>query len=222
MSAEPQVAEDLDVPAPGSTVSLLSTSRDIVASADLESWSASPSGLAVTAQVTTTPQVAQSLGGERTWISAHTEQTNTLVVFEGIARQTRPGQPGILRLDGVSLIAREHRRAVPRAQVPCDVELHVDQGSPGTARVIDLSRGGCRVRLPEPDLLVVGQTAVAELTLPEDRVVRTSCQVLRLDDRRQEAVLTFGELSDADAAALSRSVLAELSASGGRPDAAGA
>lgn len=222
MTAGPHVAEDADVPAAGSTVSLLATSLDIVAEGELASWSASPTGLVVTSEVLASPEIAQLLDGQRTWASAHTQLTSTLVVFEGIARQTRPDQPGSLRLDGVSMIAREHRRAEPRAQVPGDLELRVDQAPPATVRMIDLSRSGCRVQLPAPDTLAVGQTAQAELSLSGDTVVRTSCQVLRLDEGSREAVLTFGDLSETDAAALRRSVLARLSASGGSPLPAGA
>jgi hypothetical protein len=216
------VVEDVDVPAAGSTVSLLCATRDVVALAELESWSASPSGLVVTSHVMTTPEVAQLLDGQRTWASAYTQQTNTLVVFEGVARQERPDQPDSLTLDGVSVVAREHRRAEPRAHVPCDLELRVGEAPRGPARVIDLSRSGCRVELSEPGALAVGETAVAELTLTDTSVVRTSCEVLRLDDRRREAVLRFGDMTDADAAALRRSVLAQLSASGGSPLPAGA
>jgi exoribonuclease II len=219
---EQRHAVDDDVPEAGSTVSLLSVHRDVVALAELESWSASPSGLVVTSHVTTSPKMARLLDGQRTWASAYTQQTNTLVVFEGVARQSRPDQPGSLTLDGVSLIAREHRRAEPRAQVPCGLELRVDQASRGSARVIDLSRSGCRVELSEPGALAVGETAVAELALTDATVVRVSCQVLRLDDRRREAVLRFGDMTDTDAAALRRSVLAQLSASGGSPLSAGA
>lgn len=206
-----------DVPAAGSTVSLLSTTGNVVVLAELDSWSASPSGLVVTIHMTTTPEIAQLLNGQRTWASAYTRHTNTLVIFEGVASQTGPGRPSALTLDGVSLIAREHRRVEPRAQVPCHIALELDEGHRVTARAIDLSRSGCRVELSEPDTLVVGGMAVAELTLPDARVVRTSCQVLRLDVRRREAVLQFRNLSDTEAAAISGSVLAQLSSQGNSP-----
>lgn len=208
---------DADVPAAGSTVSLLSTTRNIVVLAELDSWSASPSGLVVTIHMTTTPESAQMLNGQRTWASAYTQHTNTLVVFEGVASQMRRDRPSALTLDGVSVIAREHRRFEPRAQVPCRIELDADEGHRVTVRTIDLSRSGCRVELPEPDTLAVGQVAVAELTLTDATVVRTNCEVLRLDERRREAVLRFHDLTDVGAAAISGSVLAQLSGQGSSP-----
>jgi hypothetical protein len=71
-------------------------------------------------------------------------------------------------------------------------------------------------------MLSVGDTAMAELTLPDGTAVGTGCQVLRLDEGSHEAVLTLDDLSDADAAVLSHSVLAQLTASGGSPVSAGA
>lgn len=214
MTEATDTADDLDVPAAGSPVWLLASSRDVAAVAEVESWSASPSGLVVTSHLVMHPEIARMLDGQRAWVSAYTRLTSTLVVFEGMARQTRPDQPGRLTLDGVSMIAREHRRAGPRAHVACEVDLRVDEGRGGAARTIDLSRNGCRVRLREPDVLAVGETAVAELTLPDTTVVRTSCRVLRLDESQREAVLTFGELSDTDATAVTRAVFTQLSASG--------
>lgn len=154
------------------------------------------------------------LNGQRTWATVYTEHTNTLVIFEGVASQTQSDRPSALTLDGVSLIAREHRRLEPRAQVPCHIELGVDKGHSVTARTVDLSRSGCRVELPEPDTLAVGETAVAELTLTDATVIRTRCDVLRLDESRREAVLQFGDLTDSEAAAISGSVLAQLRSQG--------
>lgn len=209
--------DDADVPAAGSTVSLLSTTGNVVVLAELDSWSASPSGLVVTIHMTTTPENAQMLNGQRTWASAYTRLTNTLVIFEGVASQTRPDRPSALTLEGVSLIAREHRRVEPRAQVPCRIELELDESRRVTARAIDLSRSGCRVEFPEPDTLAVGDLAVVELTLTDATVVRTSCEVLRLDERRREAVLQFRNLSEREAGAIRGSVLAQLSSQGNSP-----
>ncbi len=202
--------DDLDVPAAGSTVSLLCSTRDLVALAELESWSASASGLVVTSHLTTTQELAQLLDGERVWASTYTQQSNTLVVFEGLASQARQDRPELLTVTGISVIARERRRFEPRACVPCDIALRVDETRPVTARAVDLSRSGCRVELSEPDSLAVGDRAVAELTLVDAAVVCTSCEVLRLDDRGTQAVLAFRDLSDSDAAAISRSVFRSL------------
>lgn len=209
--------DDADVPPVGSTVSLLSTAQDILVLGELDSWSASPSGLVVTVHVTTTPEAARLLNAQRTWASAYTQHTNTLVVFEAVARQSRPDRPSTLTLDGIRVIAREHRRLDPRAEVPCRIELDPGEGHRLTARTIDLSRSGCRVELSEPDTLAVGEMAVAQVTLTDATVVRTSCEVLRLDERRREAVLRFHDLTDAGAAAISGSVLARLSAQGSSP-----
>jgi hypothetical protein len=205
-----QADDDLDVPAPGSTVSLLSARRDTVALAELESWSGSPSGLVITSHMTTSPEIAQTLNGQRAWACTYTQRTNTLVVFEGLVSQARPDRPELLTLTGISVIAREHRRADPRALVPCHVALRVDEAEPISARTVDLSRSGCRVQLPESDSLAVGELALAELTLTDATVLRTSCEVLRVDERRCEAVLRFVDLTDPDAAAITRSVFAEL------------
>lgn len=213
--------DDLDVPVAGSTVSLLSTTRDVVAIAELESWSASASGLVVTSHMTTTPAIAQSLDGQRVWASTYTARTNTLVVFEGLASRARSDRPSLLTLTGIRIIAREHRRFEPRALVPCQIRLRVDDADRLTTRTIDLSRSGCRVELAAPDCLAVGDMAAVELTLVDAAVVHTSCEVLRLDEHSREAVLGFRGLTDADAAAISRSVLTRLTASGGSPVAVG-
>jgi hypothetical protein len=205
-----QADDDLDVPAPGSTVSLLSARRNTVALAELESWSGSSSGLVITSHMTTSPGIAQALNGQRAWACTYTQRTNTLVVFEGLVSQARPDRPELLTLTGISVVAREHRRADPRALVPCHVVLRVDEAEPVSARTVDVSRSGCRVQLPESDSLAVGELALAELTLTDATVVRTSCEVLRVDEGRSEAVLRFVDLTDPDAAAISRSVFAEL------------
>ena len=208
--------DDLDEPVAGSTVSLLCSTRDVVALAELESWSASASGLVVTSHLTmATPEIAELLDGQRVWASTYTQRTNTLVVFEGLASRARPDRPSLLTVTGISVIAREHRRFEPRAHVPCDIDLRVDEAHPVTARTVDLSRSGCRVELGEPDSLSVGDIAVAELTLGDAAVVRTSCEVLRLDERGSQAVLGFRGLTDSDAAAISRSVFASLTPTGG-------
>ena len=212
--------DDLDVPAPGSTVSLLCSTRDIAAFAELEHWSGSASGLVVTSHMTTTPAIAQALDGQRVWASTYTQRTNTLVVFEGLASQARSDRPAMLTLTGISVIAREHRRVEPRALVPCPIELRLDEVRRLTTRTIDLSRSGCRVELGEPDSLAVGETAAVELVL-DDAVVRTRCEVLRLDEPAREAVLGFRDLTDTDAAAISRSVLTRLTPGGRRPIPAG-
>ena len=210
---EPQeTSHEQDVPLAGSTVSLLSLSRDVVALAELESWEASPSGLVVTSQVTTTPEVASMLDGQRTWASTYTPRTNTLVVFEGVASQARRDRPGHLVISGVSVIAREHRRAEPRAHVPCNVLLHVEEADDVTGRTLDLSRSGCRIEVGRSDDLLVGDVATAELTLDDDTVVRTPCRVVRLDEGSRQAVLQFQGMEDKDMVALSRSVFSRLSA----------
>ena len=221
MTAGQRTEDDQDVPMAGSTVSLLSLRRDVSALGELQSWSTSPSGLVVTSHITTTPEMAEVLDGERTWASTYTQQTNTLVVFEGVARQARSDRPGHLVLDGVSVLAREHRRIEPRAQVPCVVRLRVDEPGSATVRTIDLSRSGCRVDVDPSVELVVGDVASAELTLVDETVVRTDCRVLRLDEGSSQAVLQFQGLTDADMAAIERSVLTRLSADGDRLGARG-
>lgn len=211
LTTSQHTSAEQDVPQAGSTVSLLSVRRDVVALAELESWEASPSGLVVTSHISTTPETAAMLDGERTWASTYTALTSTLVVFEGLASRTRPDRPGHLSVSGVSVIAREHRRSEPRASVPCGVRLRVDSAVEVTGRALDLSRSGCRVELERSDDIVVGDLATAELVLDET-VVRTDCRVLRLDEDRRQAVLQFEGTDDSGMAALSRSVFRRLSA----------
>jgi hypothetical protein len=206
--------QEQDVPLAGSTVSLVSLGRDVVVLAELESWDASPTGLVVTSHVTTTPEIAAMLDGERTWASTYTPLTNTLVVFEGVASQAREDRPGRLVISGVSVIAREHRRAEPRAQVPGDVHLRVEEADDVTGRTLDLSRSGCRIEVARSDDLLVGDVATAELVLDDSTVVRTDCRVLRLDEGSRQAVLQFEGTDTAAMAVLSRSVFSRLSAEG--------
>ena len=212
MTARQHTEDEQDIPLAGNTVSLLSLSRDVVALAEIESWDASPSGLVVTSHVTTTPEVAAMLDGERTWASTYTARTNTLVVFEGVASQARADRPELLVINGVSVIAREHRRTEPRAEVPCEVRLRVDEHDNVTGRTLDLSRSGCRMEVDQPDDLVVGDLATVELVLGDRTVVRTDCRVLRLDHSSGQAVLQFEGMAEPDMAALSRSVFRRLSA----------
>jgi len=212
LTTSQHLSAEQDVPLAGSTVSLLSIGRDVVVLAELESWDASPSGLVVTSLITTTPEIAAMLDGERTWASTYTPLTNTLVVFEGVASRARQDRPDQLVISGVSVIAREHRRAEPRAHVPCGVRLHVDQSLEVTGRTLDLSRSGCRIEVDHADDLVVGDLATAELVLDDATVVRTDCRVLRLDEASGQAVLQFEGMDDTGMAALSRSVFSRLSA----------
>ncbi len=204
-----------DVPVAGSTVSLLSSSGDVMTLAELISWSTGPAGLTATAVLATTRDTAEMLDGHRVWASLFTEITNTLLVVQGVVRRSRADRPAELVLTGMTGIAREPRRVEPRASLSRPVRLAVEPAAePVLGHTVDLSPSGCRLELGPDDRLKVGEVVTVEVDLDEGTVLRAAGKVSRFDEQRGQPVLRFLGLTRSEEVAISRCVYSALSTGG--------
>jgi hypothetical protein len=201
-----------DAPSPGSGVSLLPVDAPgVVILGELASWYSSPGGLVVTARVAVPPETADALSGAQVWASAHTESTDTLVVFSAMARSIRP-RAGELELTGMTTLAREPRRRAVRASVTWPATVLVGDGVP--AQTKDLSSGGCRLRLNDAtaaDTLRPGEQVELEVSLGSSESIRVAGRTVRVDLTTGELTVRFLDLPEAIAARLDRVVFGELS-----------
>lgn len=208
------VAQGEDVPVPGSTVSLLSASGDVMTLAELISWSTGPAGLTATAVLATTRDTAEMLDGHRVWASLFTEVTNTLLVVQGVVRRSRADRPAELVLTGMTGIAREPRRVEPRANLARPVRLSLEPtAEPVLGQTVDLSPSGCRLEIDAGGQLKVGEVVTLEVDLDEGTVLRAAGKVSRFDEKRRQPVLRFLGLTRSEEVAISRCVYAALSPS---------
>jgi hypothetical protein len=201
-----------DAPSPGSGVSLLPMDAPgVVILSELASWYSSPGGLVVTARVAVPPETADALSGAQVWASAHTDRTDTLVVFSAVARSVRP-RAGELELTGMTTIAREPRRRSVRATVAWPATVLVGDGVP--ARTKDLSRGGCRLHLDDAaavGTMQTGQQVELEVSLGGSDPIRVAGRTVRVDLTTGELTIRFLDLPRDIAARLDRIVFEELS-----------
>jgi hypothetical protein len=202
---------DDDSPQVGSSVSLIPTAQPAPAlSARLDSWLASPVGLAVTAEVSVDPSAVDLLAGESVWATFRTPDRGQLLVA-ALARPTSHHRER-LELTGVAMIAREPRRDAIRAGLQREVSL-VASGSEHSATTLDLSSGGCRVQVAEPEAFPVGHEVSVRLELVGDRSVSAAGQIVRSDPVAHEVAVRFLDLSENDEAALDALVYGSLSGS---------
>lgn len=202
-----------DVPVPGSTVSLLSASGDVMTLAELISWSTGPAGLTATAVLATTRDTAETLDGHRVWASLFTEVTNTLLVVQGVVRRSRADRPAELVLTGMTGIAREPRRVEPRADLARPVRLSLEPSAePVLGHTVDLSPSGFRLEIAGAGQLRVGEVVTVEVDLDEGTVLRAAGKVSRFDEQRKQPVLRFLGLTRSEEVAISRCVYSALSA----------
>lgn len=200
-----------DAPAPGSTVSLLAASGDVMTLAELVTWSTGPAGLTATAVLATTRETAELLDGHRVWASLFTEHTNTLLVVQGVVRRSRADRPAELVLTGMTGVAREPRRVEPRAAVTHRVRLASEPMTPPMqGHTVDLSPSGCRLELESGQLPHVGEVVTVEVDLDERTVLRAAGRVSRVDEERQQPVLKFLGLTRADEVLINRHVYSSL------------
>jgi hypothetical protein len=201
-----------DAPAPGTGVSLLPVDAPgVVFLGELASWYSSPGGLVVTARVAVPPETATVLSGAQVWASAHTERTDTLVVFSAVARGVRP-RTGELELTGMTTLAREPRRRAVRAPVHWPATVLIGAGAPG--RTKDLSRGGCRLRLDDIAAaagVTAGDQIEVEVSIGEGETIRIAGRVVRVDLTSGELTVRFTDVPADLAARLDRVVFEELS-----------
>ena len=176
------------------------------------SYETGMAGLAVRLTAQVHPEGAERLDAERVWVTANTQ--GRLIAFQSVAHRT--GETA-MDVNGITAPVEEHRRAQLRAATRTPARLQVgdpDGGEPTvlTGHTVDVSRGGCRVELPDvavDEALQVGATADVTLDLGTRPVV-TAGKVLRVDPDTGQAVLTFGTLTTEDADQIERHVLSDV------------
>jgi len=199
-------------PAPGSTVSLLPTQGAVPAlSARLETWLASPGGLAVTAEVRLDRSATELLAGASVWATFRTQEGGQLVL-SALARPSS-GEAELLELTGVAMLAREHRRDAVRAGLRQDVRLVAGEVE-HSATTLDLSSGGCRVQVADPSAFGVGEVVDVQLELDGEAPLVTAGQVVRSDQVAHEVAVRFLDLTDDDEAVLDALVYSAIGANG--------
>ncbi len=197
-----------DVPAAGSPVTIVPVGVDGMWVGEVASWTASPGGLVVTSEVVTSEDAVEVLDGQRVWVLARTRVSDSLVVFEALARMR---QATIVTLTGVIAIAHEPRRRAVRAATVRPVLVEVASGGETMrAHTVDLSRNGCRIALPPGQTLDAHSKVDLHVDLGADARVTASGEVLRVDDERRQAVLRFSELAPEDGSRIERLVLGQL------------
>ena len=173
------------------------------------SYETGVAGLAVRLTAQVDPAAAERLDAVRVWVTANTH--GRLIAFQSVAHRT---SETAMDINGITAPVEEHRRAQLRAATRSPARLQVgdaDGGEPTvlTGHTVDLSRGGCRVQLPDvavDEALRVGATADVTLDLGTQPVTAAG-KVLRVDPSTGQAVLTFGTLTTEDADRIERHVL---------------
>lgn len=167
-------------------------------------------GLAVSADVVVEPAVADTLDGQRVWVSGRFG--DNLVVFQAIARRS---ESDVLEMTGIAVPVFEARRAHVRAPISAPAEIIRRAGSEPvrlTGRSVDLSRGSCRVRMAdEQPAISPGENVDLVLDL-EGGPVHTRAEVLRTDLPHGEAVLLITGGDGADLARIDRQVFSRIGA----------
>jgi hypothetical protein len=204
------VFSSADEPQPGSAVSLIPTEQPGPAlAASLETWLASPGGLAVTAEVRVDPSAVDLLAGSSVWATFRTADAAQLVV----AALARPSasESDVLDLTGVAMLARESRREAVRAGLRREVTLLTGDVE-HTATTLDLSSGGCRVQVAQPEAFGVGEMVDVHLDLSGEKgPVTATGEVVRSDRVAHEVAVRFVDLTEVTEAALDALVYSAIS-----------
>ena len=198
-----------DEPQPGSPVSLIPTEQPGPAlAASLETWLASPGGLAVTAEVRVDPSAIDLLAGASVWATFRTADSAQLVV----AALARPSaaETDVLDLTGVAMLARESRREAVRAGLRREVTLLTGTVE-HTATTLDLSSGGCRVQVARPEAFGVGEMVDVHLDLSGEAPVTAAGEIVRSDRVAHEVAGRFVDLAETTEAALDALVYSAIS-----------
>ena len=196
-------------PRAGSPVSLIPTERPAPAlPARLETWFASPGGLAVIAEVRIDPAAVDLLAGASVWANFRTADGGQLV-FAALARPSA-SHHDMLELTGVAVLARERRRESIRAGLHREVRLLAgDVEHPATT--LDLSSGGCRVQVADPTAFGVGELVDVHLELADEGPVSAAGEIVRSDRVAHEVAVRFIDLTESTEAALDALVYSSIS-----------
>jgi hypothetical protein len=200
---------DLDDPQPGSRVSLIPTTQlGPALGARLESWFASPGGLAVTAEVRVDPAAVDLLAGASVWANFLTASGAHLV----LTALSRPaaGEDDLLELTGVAVLARETRRDAVRAGLRREVRL-ITGAVEHPATTLDLSSGGCRVQVADPEAFDVGEMVDVQLDLADEGPLAAAGEIVRSDSLAHEVAVRFVDLTESTEAALDALIYSTIS-----------
>jgi hypothetical protein len=201
--------QDVDDPQPGSRVSLIPTTQPGPAlGARLESWFASPGGLAVTAEVRVDASAVDLLAGASVWANFRTASGAQLI----LTALSRPavGDDELLELTGVAMLARETRRDSVRAGLRREVRLIAGEVE-HPATTLDLSSGGCRVQVADPEAFDVGEMVDVRLDLAADGPMAAAGQIVRSDVLAHEVAVRFVDLTESTEAALDALIYSSIS-----------
>jgi len=191
----------------GSMASLLASSGEGVWMVEVRRWDAATSERSAEAVVVAAGMDQTDLDEQQVWLWGLGAE-GTTAWFDAIAL---PGsRPGEIALVEVFTLAVEQRRQELRATLRCDVRVReVETGLETESITMDLSRGGCRVDLPQNTGLRVGDPVDLDLRLPGGELVFATAAVQRMDGH--EAAMQFRDLAPATALNINREVLANRS-----------
>lgn len=191
----------------GSTASLLAASGEGVWSVEVRRWDMASPERSAEAVVTVAGMDEPRLNEQRVWLWGRGAQ-GTTAWFDAIA--LAGSQPGEIALVQILTLAVEQRRQELRAALRCDVRVRgIEIGLETESTTMDLSRGGCRVDLPQDTRLHVGDPVDLDLLLPGGELVYATAAVRRMDG--SEAAMQFRDLAPATASNIDREVLANRS-----------
>ncbi|MGH8866374.1 MAG: PilZ domain-containing protein [Actinomycetes bacterium] len=147
-----------------------------------------------------------ALVSERVWVM--TRDDERLLAFQAVARASRTSR---VELSGVTAPVEERRRTLVRSPAVLDIALYAgaEDTTPLRGRTVDLSRGGCRLRLSTGELPAPGQRLRLALELEREEVSVDSF-VHRVDQDTGEIVLRFDAVPLQVTAALDREVLSRV------------
>jgi hypothetical protein len=173
-------------------------------------WLTGAAGLIVTIGVRTSRQTAAMCSGQRVWVSGREAAGEELIVLEVIARRASDQDDTTLILTGVLPLARERRRNAVRAATRHPATLTYADGTTAQGVATDLSHGGCRIDLNQPDLMrSVGAMAEVRIELPDHKTFALEAEIMRIDRQTGELGMRF-EPTELDLAPIDRLVYATV------------
>jgi hypothetical protein len=173
-------------------------------------WLTGAAGLIVTIGVRTSREAAAMCSGQRVWVSGREANDAELIVLEVIARRASDQDDTTLILTGVLPLARERRRSAVRAATRHPATITYSDGTAARGVATDLSHGGCRIDLNQPDLVrSVGATAEVRIELPGNKKFALAAEVMRIDRQTGELGMRF-EPTELDLAPIDRLVYATV------------
>ncbi|HEY5050611.1 MAG TPA: PilZ domain-containing protein [Acidothermaceae bacterium] len=214
MTAQPEPQ-----PSPTRTLWMMAGGEVTLLPVDLESglqrgvvthWLTGAAGLVVTIGVRTSREAAAMCSGQRVWVSGREAADEELIVLEVIARRASEQDDTTLILTGVLPLARERRRSAVRAATRHPAMLTYTDGTTAQGVATDLSHGGCRIDLNQPDLAQsVGAMAEVRIELPGNRRFALEAEVVRIDTQTGELGMRF-DPTEIDLAPIDRLVYAAV------------